>query len=253
MSSLAIALVILACVFGGALLGLVLRDALPEHHLNPDSRDAVKLATGLIATIAALVLSLLISSAKSSFDRVNNEIIDNAAKVITLDRVLANYGPEARPLRESLKQRYTTQIERLTSGNPQEVDKLASPEATIEFEHAMAGLGQLAPHNETQAALKARALQIVSELGSTRALLILHKDGTIPMALLVVLTTWLTVIFSAFGLLAPRNHTVVAALFVGALSAAGAVFLILELDRPFYGLVSVPAAPLHDAAAHLGK
>ena len=92
MSAMAIAWIVFGCVFGAAMLGLFIGGVLPEHHLSQDSKDVVKLGTALIATIAALVLSLLISSAKSSFDKVNDELVQTAAKVVLLDRVLADYG-----------------------------------------------------------------------------------------------------------------------------------------------------------------
>ena len=115
MSSMTIALIVFACVFSSAMFGMYLRTILPEHHLNSESKDAVKLATGLVATISALVLSLLISSAKGSFDRLNSELVDYAAKVVTLDRILAEYGTETRGLRESIKREYKIKVDLLTS------------------------------------------------------------------------------------------------------------------------------------------
>jgi hypothetical protein len=95
--------IVFACVFGSALIGMALRKVLPEHHLASDSKDVVKLGIALIATMAALVLSLLLSSAKSSFDQRNAEFAQMAANIVLLDRLLAHYGPEAKPARESLR------------------------------------------------------------------------------------------------------------------------------------------------------
>src|SRR5947209_7510386 len=96
MNHLVIAVTVFVCVFGSALIGLFVRKKLPAHHLNDESTGVVKLATGLIATMAALVLGLLVSSAKASFDTVSAELTQNAASIIRLDRVLAKYGPETR-------------------------------------------------------------------------------------------------------------------------------------------------------------
>jgi hypothetical protein len=232
---------------------MYLRETLPDHHLSADSKEALKLATGLIATISALVLSLLISSAKASFDRVNNELVENAARVVSLDRVLADFGPDAQALRDSIKRTYSESIKLLTSGDPSAIAKLDNPEETRKIAALIAGLQQLAPKTDAQRALKSRAIQIAGDVTSTRTLVLLHKDGSIPRALLIVLVTWLVVIFTAFGLFAPRNHTAIAGLFLGALSAAGAILLILEMDRPFSGLISINSAPLLDAAARLGQ
>jgi hypothetical protein len=94
MGSTIIGLISVSCIFGGALMGLFLRRRLPDHHLSNDSKDTVKLGAGLIATLSALVLGLLISSAKSSIDTIGSEITQSAAKIILLDRALANYAPQ---------------------------------------------------------------------------------------------------------------------------------------------------------------
>lgn len=253
MSSLTIALIVLACVFGGSLLGLYLRTLLPEHHLGSESKDVVKLATGLIATMSALVLGLLISSAKGSFDKINDEIVLDSAKVIQLDRALATYGPETRELRDLIKRQYTNIVESLISGDHAELAKLATPETLGRAEKFQAGIAGLSPHSDIQRQLKARALQILGELSSSRWVVLLRSEGSVSMPLLVALVSWLTVIFTAFGLLAPRNETVVAALFICALAASVAIFLILEMDRPLEGMIRISGAPLRAALAHLGQ
>jgi hypothetical protein len=96
-------------------------------------------------------------------------------------------------------------------------------------------------------------MQISADLGRTRSLLLEQTGGSIPMPFLVVLVFWFTVIFITFGLFAPPNATVIAVLLVCALSVAGAIFLILELDRPFEGLIQISDAPLRSALARLGQ
>lgn len=253
MGSTAIALVVFVCVFGSALFGLYLRAVLPEHHLSDASLGMVKLATGLIATMAALVLGLLISSAKGSFDRISSELVENAARIVSLDRMLADYGPEALELRGLIKRDYAIKVEALTSGGATQLEKLQTPESIGAMEGIQARLWRLVPSDDAQRGLRSRALQITGELASTRALVFLQKDGSIPMPLLAVLVSWLVIIFAAFGLCAPRNYTTIAALFVCSLCASGAIFLILEMDRPLDGFIRIPAAPLRAALAHLGQ
>ena len=253
MSSTLIALLILECVFGSALLGLYLRGTLPEGHLKDDTLSLVKLATGLIATMSALVLGLLISSAKGSFDRINNNLVENAARVMTIDQLLRDYGPETGELRTLLKQIYSTNIAILTSGDPAQMARLDSAESMNAIESLRRKFLTLAPRDDVQHALRGRIVQISNEITSSRELAFLQKEGTIPMAMLAVLTAWLSIIFAAFGLCSPRNHTTVAALFVCSICAAGAIFLILEMDRPLDGLISLRAAPLHAAIQHLGR
>jgi hypothetical protein len=247
------ALIVFVCVFGSALLGLFLRDVLPSHHLSDESIGVVKLATGLIATMAALVLGLLVSSAKVSFDTESSNLVRNAATVISLDRVLANYGPETQEVRALIKRFYAGSIQILDSGDAKQLARLGSPEAVSQTENFERKIEELTPHNATQGRLQAHALQIVDEVFAQRWLALLQAQGSIPKSLLVVLVAWLSVIFGTFGLFAPRNGTIIAALVVCALSTAGAIFLIEELSTPLSGIARVSVAPMRNALTHLGE
>jgi hypothetical protein len=250
---LVIALFVFACIFGSSLLGVYVRVRLPDHHLSEDSIGVVKLATGLIGTIAALVLGLLISSAKSSFDTVNGELVHNAASIILLDRILAKYGTETQEVRGLIKQSYGTSIQILASGDPAQMARLRSPEAVTRGENLQHKLEELSPRNEAQRQLQTRAIQIADEVLAVRRLAMLQAAGSIPRPLLIVLVLWLSIIFGAFGMFAPPNGTVIAALFLGALSTAAAIFLILEMNTPLDGVIRISLAPMRDALALLGQ
>jgi hypothetical protein len=253
LNHLAIAGIVFACVFGSALLGSHLRAVVPQHHLGDDSTSVVKLTTGLIATMAALVLGLLISSAKSSFDAVNNELVHNSASIILLDRVLARYGPETQEVRGHIKQSYAASIQILASGNAAQMKRLGSTEAINRVEELQRELEALSPQSPLQHQLQTRAVQIADEVLAVRWLTLLQAQGSIPVPLLVALVVWLSIIFGAFGLFAPPNGTVIAALVLGALSTSGAIFLILELNTPLDGVFTVSLAPMRDALAMLGQ
>ena len=253
MNPLITASVVLACVFASALCGLYLRPALPKEHMQEDSKDLIKLGIGLIATLAALVLGLLISSAKTSFEKVNDDLLDTAAQMVSLDRVLAHYGPETQELRVQMKQMYSGVIERLFSSDQRERAKLEAPIALAQAEGIRTRLLQLSPQSDAQHWLKSRALEIFNDLSTRRWLLLLQKSGSISPAFLVVLVFWLSMIFMAFGLLAPRNTTVVATLLVCALSVSGAIFLVLEMEQPLQGLMKVSSEPLRDGLEHLAR
>jgi hypothetical protein len=252
-SHVAVALIVFLCVFGSALLGLFLRDVLPSHHLSEESIGVIKLATGLIATMAALVLGLLVSSAKVSFDTESSDLVHNAATIISLDRVLANFGPETQDIRASIKHSYAASIQILDSGDVKQLARLGSPEAVRQTENFQRKIEELTPHNPAQGRLQAHALQTVDEVFAQRWLALLQAQASIPKSLLVVLVAWLSVIFGAFGLFAPRNGTIIAAFVVCALSTAGAIFLIEELSTPLYGIARVSVAPMRNALAHLGE
>ena len=248
MSNTAISLMVLAFVFGGALLGMFLRTALPEHHLSTDSKDTVRVGIGLVLTITALVLSLLIASAKTYFDSQSNELNEMSAKVILLDRVLAHYGPEARETREELRSSVALGLKRMWSrgGNSTE-----SP--MVGGEMVLDRIQELSPQNDMQRSLQAQALSIALALGQTRLLMYEQSVAGVTWPLLAVMVFWLTIVFISFGLFAPRNPTTLAGMFLCALAVSGAVFMIVEMYAPFTGLIHISNAPLRIALAHLGK
>jgi hypothetical protein len=248
---MSIGLIVLGCVFGGALIGMYLRLILPEHHLSSDSKDVIKLAMALTATMSALVLALLIASAKSSYDAQRSELTQLSANVILLDRVLAHYGPETKAARDLLRRYVTRALDQIWPENTSRPVDMEPPAALSEKFYDQ--VQELSPQNEVQRSLQAQALKMSFDLGQTRWLLVEQGSRSIPMAFLVLLVFWVTIIFVSFGLFAPPNATVVATLFVCAISVSGAIFLILELDRPFGGLIQISGAPLRNAIAHLGK
>ena len=252
MNALTTAAIVLACVFGGALIGLFLGGRLPRHHLAADSKDIVKLGIGVVATMAALVLSLLVSTAKGSFDRMSDELTLMAANTIQFDRTLAQYGPETKEIRDHLRKQFQTVVDALFSGDPSHLARFRGSSANGVIGDVQSGLHALVPRSDAQRALLSRALALSQEVDATRWLLVLQDRDTISMPLLVVVVSWLTLIFVGFGLLSPRNGTVVTgALFLCALCVSGAIFLILEMDRPLDGMIRISDAPMRAALAIL--
>ncbi len=252
MSPLTMSLIVFACIASGALLGMFLRSTLPGHHLSADAKDVVRLGTGLIGTIAALVLGLLIASAKNSFDTQSTQIRQLTANIILLDGLLAQYGPETRTARDLLRRGIVTMTERIWRENTSDLTKATPFEASHASEAFFEKLQDLSPANDAQRSLKDRAMQAGTELAKTRLLLFAQADNAIPMPFLAVLVFWLTIIFASFSLFAQPNVIVLSSLFIFALSAAGSIFLILELGQPFAGLMHIANEPLRHALAPLG-
>lgn len=251
MSPTEIGCIVLGCVFGGALLGMVLHRILPEHHLSADSKDVIKLGMALTATMSALVLALLINSAKGSYDAQRNEVIQLSANVILLDRLLAHYGPETKEARGLLRLSAAGTIDQIW---PQSPSRPAESQSTAATSGAFYDrIQELSPQNEAQRSLQAQALKISIDIGQTRWLLFEQGGSSIPMPFLALLIFWVTIIFLSFGLFAPPNATVIATLFLCALSVSGAIFMILELDRPFGGPIQISSVPLRSAIAQIGK
>jgi hypothetical protein len=247
MNDLLISLLVFVVIFGGALVGMVVRPLLSESHLQPESRDVVKMATGLIGTLAALVLGLLIASAKSSFDQKTNQVRQMTASIIVLDDLLAQYGPQAAPARTRLRQIIEPVADRIWN------EQKAPPGRPVHFEQSAQSsafekeLENLAPDNDAQRALQSRAIQAFTQGAQTRLLLFAQAGASIPAPFLIILVFWLGAIFVSFTLFAKANLVVMASLFVCALSFAGAIFLVLELDNPFAGLMGISSATLRNA------
>jgi Protein of unknown function (DUF4239) len=254
MEPLAISGILFGCIVGGALLGMILRAVLPEEHLSADTKDVVKLGMGLIGTMTALVLGLLVASAKSGYDVQRNGVAQLAGNVMFLDRTLAHYGPEAKEVRDMLRAAVADLIARTW---PEQSPRSDQPETRGgtegRYEYILEKIHELAPKNERQRALQAQALGMANDIGKARWLLFAQQGSSVPTPFLVVVGFWLTVLFASFTLFAPRNGMVFFTLCVSALAVASALFLILELDQPFRGLMQVPSAPLRNALDQLGR
>jgi hypothetical protein len=253
MNSVLVALAVFACTFAGALAGLYLHAHLPEHHREGDSKDVVKLVMGLIATVAALVLSLLISSSHRAYEAQQAEIQQIAVHVFQLDRALGRLGPETAEARRVLRGIVQAELDRTARTG----DLEASVESPLEAQRAATLLfdriATLQPKDDTQKFVQARALQLIGQLGDTRLLLTEQARATISWPFLVILTFWLTVLFVGFGLFAKRNVTLVAALMLGAMCVSGAVFLILEMNRPYTGMMQISIEPIRYVFGRLGQ
>jgi len=253
MSSLTVGLLSAASVFAGSLLGIGLQRLLPNHHLGKETQDVVKLSAGTIGTLTALVLGLLVSSAKTSFDTVNAGIVQGGAKIIVLDRALAAYGPEARAAREQLKRSIAAGIETVWPAEKTGVPTLTAFERANGMELVRDKLRDLTPKDDAQRQILAQAQQIVSELGHLRWLLIEQAQNDLPVPLLLILVLWLVLLFVSFGLSAPSNATALTVLLVGACAVSAAIVLVLELNRPLDGMLKVSNVPMVNAFRHLGQ
>lgn len=251
MSSIATSTVVFACVFGGAVFGMFLRAVLPQQHLNSDSKDVVKLGMGIVATLAALVLGLLIAAAKGSYDAQNVALTQISAKTILLDRILAHYGPETKETRDLLRGSAVRILDQLSSKGPAGSSPFGASSNGAEI--LLDKIQELAPTDDRQRSLQAQAQGIVLDLGQMRWLLYEQETASISMPLLIILVFWLTAIFISFGLFAPANPTVFTSLLVSALSVSAAILLMMELYTPYTGLIHISSAPLRGALAQLGR
>jgi len=251
MSSFTTGLIALVCMFGGALLGIALRNFLPRHHLDADSRDVVKLGMGLVGTMAALILGLLVTSAKGAFDAQNTELTQVSANVLMLDRILAHLGPESHEARESLRTAVVRALDTMWShGRRRPSQSEAGAHAN---ESLYDTIQRLSPKDDAQRSLKSDALAITMSLGQTRWLMYEQTETSVSKPLVIVMIFWLTIVFVSWGLFAPTNGTVIATFLAAALAVSGAILLILEMYNPYGGLIQISSGPLRAALAQLGQ
>ena len=255
MTSIAISLIVFACVFGGALLGLFLRTVLPEHHLSRESKDLVmNIVVGLMAVMAALVLGLLIAAAQDSFRDEQSDIMQLSANIIFLDRVLAQYGPETKECRDLLRQSVARAVNQMW---PEESSQTGQVDPRpYKDEVLIDKIQALSPQNEVQRSIKDKALSLALDRTKTRWLLFAEQVRSVPVPFLIVLgllVFWFTTIFFGFGLFAPSNLTVIAIMFVSALWISSAFFLLVDLNQPFNGVIRIPSDPLRETLSHLGE
>lgn len=249
MNSELASLIILGCLLGAVVVGRGLRVVVREHHLDPDTRDVVKLAMGLVATMSALLLGLLVSSTKGSYDTVRNEVIQMAAKIVFLNRVLTVYGPDATEARGQFQRAVRETIQRMW---PNDAGGQVRLDPNLKTGNAVVGaIQRLAPNDETQRSLKTQAVDLAIEIGQLHSLMEAQMVTSISKPLLTVVVSWLFVIFVSFSVLAPRNTVAMAALMASAASSAAAIFLILELDRPFGGLIRISSQPMLNAVEQI--
>jgi hypothetical protein len=251
MSSLAISLIVFVIVFAGAMVGMFLRSLLPQHNLNDETKDVVKMGMGLVATMSALVLGLLISSAKNSFDALNNELTSLAAKVILLDETLALYGPETQEVRGLLRSGVVRAAEQMEMNEFSQLSK--SRTSNRQVDELYQKVQGLSPKDDGQRSIQGRALSLVVSIQETRWVIYEHESTSISMPMLIILVFWLVTLFISFGIFSPTNKTAVTALLISALSISGAVLLILELYSPYGGIIRVSSTPLRAALMQLGN
>jgi hypothetical protein len=253
MGSVIISLITLACAFGGVLVGAFLRRLLPEHHLREDSKDVVKLGTDVIATMTALVLGLLITSAKSSYDAIGDGLSQCGTDAILLNSVLVQYGGEANDARRALRNTVGAMIARIWPEEKPNADAPNSTEAVTGLVGLHNALLKLTPQTDAQRTLAAQAMETVVDLRQSRLKILERSEVTIPIPFLVIVIFWLMVLFASFGLLAPANPTNVTVLFLCALSVAGAIFLLVEMSHPTTGIMKLSSGPLMKAFGILSR
>jgi hypothetical protein len=251
MSPLLTSLAAFVCIFGGTFLGIFVRHKLPDRHLSGDTKDIVRQGTTLIATLASLVLGLLIASANGKYETESSQIKQLTANIVLLDNTLELYGPDAVPLRVLLRRETAPLADHIWHENRPSFGKARPFEATALGLSIYTELLKLVPKTEAERFLQARAVDTLTDIGKTRLLLFTSAGGSIPVPFLIVLVGWLALIFASISLFAEGNTRTIAILCIFSFAASAAIFLILELSQPFTGLMMISDDPLRNGLVAL--
>lgn len=222
----------------GAAVGVQLRRALPEHHLDVNTKDIVRLGGGLLATITAVVLGLLINSSNSTFEAQRNEVRRLAVDLILLDHLLEGYGPEARPIRVLMRRGVDQFVDHIWHEDaPERVPDLTLGSISAQI---YADIQALSARNAGYRAVQAHASQVALDIVRARLMLMQLAQTPLPLAIVAVLVFWLMALFASFSLFTPVNPASTIVLMVIAVSASAALLLFLEMSHAFTGLMHIP-------------
>jgi hypothetical protein len=206
---------------------------------------------GVIGTMTAILLGVLIGSAKSFYDSQSQELTEFSAKIALLDRALALYGPETHDIRSQLRDAVQNFLD--TTWPQKSGAVAAASETPKRYGGLFTKIAALQPQHDVQRTLQSQATIIMMQLATTRFLISEQKGNTVPPVLIVAVIFWLTLTFCSFGLLAPHTGLVLATFLLCAFSVAGALFLLLEMYNPYTGAVRLSSEPLRLVLAYLGE
>jgi hypothetical protein len=249
MASISLGTIAFLCAMFGSIAGIALRERLPRQHLTDEAQELVKLAAGLIGTMVALVLGLLIASASASYDAESDNLDRLGSDLVLLDREFEQFGPEGLEARALLRDAVHGFVRKIDQGGIS--GHLQSREVTNLGRELLRRIRDLVPKTDSQRNIQEQALAVITDLARVRWNLTQGRDNPIPIPFQIILMTWIAALFLCFGLLAPRNSTIITVLFVCALTVAGGLALIVELGDPFDGFLQLSLDPLRDAAQML--
>jgi uncharacterized membrane protein YqgA involved in biofilm formation len=250
LNPLIIGFIVFAVILAGAFAGWTIRRRLPQHHLTEETKSLVSVSMAVVATISALVLGLLISNANTSFSALGGEVTTLSAQILRLDQMLRRYGPDTVPARETLRQYVEQKTADLFPDHPADV-RLDNPSAYELLQRLEDLLLALKPANPRDQWWLGQAMTLAAKIGDTRWLLAQQVGQGTPKAFVALLVFWLTLLFASFGLFAPPNVTSAVTLTLCALAVAGAVGMILELEKGFGGLIHISPQPMRYAVKTL--
>jgi hypothetical protein len=236
-------LISFVAIVAGMVLGMILRRQIPAVHLREDTKEAIQRGAGFLTTLAAVLISLMIASAKTSYDTQDSHFRTLAAYLVETDQLLVQYGPEATQVRILMRQAIPAAVDRIWREKREATQNSAFTAASL-AEQLHGAIEALTPANDEQRTIKRRLENDAAEIARTRLLMFADGDKPILTPFLLILIFWLAVIFASYSLFVEPGRLMIAALLVFALSVSSALFLVADLSQPFVGLMQLPKEQL---------
>ena len=229
----------------GIAAGMLLRKRIPADELSAGPKEVIRLGAGFLATLSAVLISLMIASAKNSYDTQAAHFRTLAAYLVETDQLLVQYGPETTQIRILMRQAVPAAVDRIWREKRAANQDSAFTSASL-AEQINSVVATLAPANDAQRALKRRIEEASNEIAKTRLLMFADGDRAIQTPFLLILVFWLAVVLASYVLFVEPSRVVIAALLVFALSISSALFLMADLSQPFVGLMQLPKEELRN-------
>jgi hypothetical protein len=248
---LAVSLAVAMTVLIAGIIGFNLHRVLPEHHLSKETYDVIRLGAAMLSVLASLVLGLLIATVKTSYDSTTSALHVYGANLMVLDETLRDYGEGALPARRQLRN-YTLRVLDDVWRRPYEHPFMVEDHAAGELlEHVREAIRALPVATRDEQSLASEALASTTVLLRERWLLIDRAGSSVHTVVIIVLTVWIAALFMSFGINAPQHATMYAVFLILSVAIGSAIFLVMEMDRPFQGLMQVSGQPIETALRHM--
>jgi hypothetical protein len=241
-------LISFVALMAGIAAGVALRRHLGTAQLGTSQKEVVRLGAGFLATLSAVLISLMIASAKNSYDTQFAHFRTLAAYLVETDQLMAQYGLETTELRILMRQAVPAAVDRIWREKRSATQDSAFTSASL-AEQINGAIASLTPANDTQRALKRRIEEASAEIARTRLLMFADGDTAILTPFLLILIFWLAVVLASYAMFVEPDPVVIGALLVVALSISSALFLVVDLNQPFVGLMQIPKEQLRNTLA----
>jgi hypothetical protein len=248
-----VAIAVAVLTFGSGILGLYFQKRLPKEHISSESRDMIAAVLGLVTLLLALVLGTLVVNTTALFETQKSELEDFASRALLADQALAQYGAEAKPARDRMKEALTQTYELFWRGADADPRQLRVEVVVTRWQAMADFLRSLDPKTAAQKEALSVANLNLAEMEKIRLLMSLQLVSPIAWSIVIIVVAWSMFLFCGFGLISRTNSTTRTVLGLGAISVASAILLIQDLSQPYSGFFRVSPAALEQTIEAVDK